>query len=680
MDVLSYIALFVLSVSVSFLFYRKTLPYISKSRKSILLGLRTIVIYCLLLLLFNPILILKKKYDEKPTIILLIDKSNSMYQKIEGVEKYKYLENFVKQIERSALNSNYWFTKKDLFEMKPNQSILLEEINDVLQSDRQIKAIALASDGWFQDDPSIFRELTGVPFFTFDPNILNTNPNISIDNIYYNKNARKNETQPIRVSYIVESIKGEIKVTLKHDSLIIDEKTLILTNDRQQMDTLQPNSTSHASSSFSTEERGIIDFNVHFKDTGLKVLEIEISHIESETSTKGYAAIQVLDDKAKIMVLTDKFNWDIRVFNRTLNVSERFNSDLFYVQKGEITQKGKVVDPKWQDYSGIALFDDNNMKFSDKNVLAIKNMVLSGKGLIYFGNMNNDLQDLLPIRASNITLRNEGQTLLRPEALTYQIFRDIEPYWSKFPPVEYFYLNSKDQAIVLAEVLEQQRIPVIFLGNFGAGITLHFAFKGFWRGQFNIDTKIFENFINGLAHWIFSSKSDNFFTYTEKNAYYTGEKISVKLSAFDEKLNPLSNLNAKIEVKNEDRIVFFDFLTKTGDIFSINLPELPPGVYHYTIRDDINNREAKSEFEVLEQDIESLNKGFNKRLLSDISIISGGENLNINNITNFHFEKAEIKKKLKYIEIPLHKNVLFIVGFLLCFSLELFLRKKWKLL
>ena len=308
-------------------------------------------------------------------------------------------------------------------------------------------------------------------------------------------------------------------------------------------------------------------------------------------------------------------------------------------------------------------------------------MVLNGNGFIYVGSVNPEFEDILPARATNIRITSEGQAQLNPTALSYQIFRDIESHWGRFPPVQFHYLTAKEQAVVLAEIHDIQRIPVIFLGNYGVGNVLHFAFNGLWRWQLNSEPEVFDRFINGLGQWIFSSSKENFYAFTDKNLYYSGENIVVNLSAFDERLVPLRNINARLDLfASDNTVIFSDFLIRKDDLFSINLPDLDPDTYRYRIYDDLNDKEATGEFEVLEQDIESLNRGFNQRILTALSQSSRGQNLTNNDLNNFILDRAESIRNYRYIEIPLYRNVWFILLFLVTFCVEIYLRKRWGLM
>ena len=653
------IVFLIISMAVAFFFYRKTLPDLSTKRRYILIALRGLFIFFLLMLLFNPILSFQRNVTERPVFLLLSDKSNSMSQLIDGRSKTEHLGSFERDMQRVAQRSNYSFERIELFRNNPRQSRLLDEIRDVLHSGKEIRGIAIASDGWFHDDPALFRELINIPIYTFRPEISEDNPEITINNIHYNRNARQNEIQPIRVNFTTSNYEGSVEVQLKRNDRVVQRRSVNIT---------------------SANPTNQIEFEVLFNELGLQVYEIEVVGTNDITD-RGFAAIQVLESKSEILIITDQFTWDVRLFNRFLNFNERFSADLVYAYRGDLQQRGERVNVNWQDYSGFIIINHGNLLLHSHDLTRLSNMVLNGTGLIYIGNTTPLFEAILPSRPTTIRIVSEAQTQLRPEALAYQIFRDIETYWGRFPPIQFHYLSAKEQAIVLAEALDQNRFPVIFLGHHGTGNVLQFAFHGLWRWQMNNETEVFDRFVNGLAQWIFSSQTDNFFAYTNKNIYYSGEQITVHLSAFDERLNPLQNLNARLDlVRSDGNTVFSDFLVRNEGLFSVTLPQLEAGTYRYRIFDDINNRETSGEFEVLEQDIESLNKGFNHRLLIEMSQASGGYNLTESDLNDFSLERVEAITRVRYHEVQLYRNVLFIITFLVTFCVELYFRKKWGLL
>ena len=347
-----------IALIVSFLFYRKTLPEISKKRKYILFFLRAVVIYTILILLFNPILYFRKGFNDRPVFLILSDKSNSMSQIIEGKTKTEHLSRFETDMRRIASNNNYAVENINLFVNNPRASVLLDEISDVLHSGKEIAGIALASDGWFQDNQSLFRELLNIPIYTFNPELETNNAELTITNITYNQNVSVNELQTIRVSFTTQNFEGDVQATLKHEGRVLQSRNATILTSQSEIGTTLTSQTEMTG--YFTSFRGgttmeganrselrtpnselhFIDFEYSFSETGLKVFEIEISgnamppQPANDTLVNDiiFGAVQVLDDKAKILILTDSFSWDVRVFNRYLNFNDRFDIELVYLQ------------------------------------------------------------------------------------------------------------------------------------------------------------------------------------------------------------------------------------------------------------------------------------------------------------------------------------------------------------
>ena len=69
------ILLFILALLFAILTYKHTFPALSKRKKTLLLGLRILALFCLFLVLSEPILTLAKRYTQKPVVALLVDVS-----------------------------------------------------------------------------------------------------------------------------------------------------------------------------------------------------------------------------------------------------------------------------------------------------------------------------------------------------------------------------------------------------------------------------------------------------------------------------------------------------------------------------------------------------------------------------------------------------------------------------
>ena len=109
--------------------YRYTVPAVSRSRKILLVVLRTLALLLLLFVIFEPILTLTKKVVLKPVNLIFVDNSRSMQIK-DGTHREVSIDNFLK-----AANSNNLLTNSKLYSfgnaVKPVSVDSLSEINKV---------------------------------------------------------------------------------------------------------------------------------------------------------------------------------------------------------------------------------------------------------------------------------------------------------------------------------------------------------------------------------------------------------------------------------------------------------------------------------------------------------------------------------------------------------------------
>jgi hypothetical protein len=217
--------------------------------------------------------------------------------------------------------------------------------------------------------------------------------------------------------------------------------------------------------------------------------------------------------------------------------------------------------------------------------------------------------------------------------------------------------------------------------NYEKGKVLQLAFLNLWKWQLWEKDNKYNQFITNIISWLSRESSERFFARTNKTSYFSGEKIAVNLTAYDETLSPIYDLNAKITVFDENRNnVFEEFLLAKDDVYQCEVGFLPSGNYSFQVRDKRTGLETTGEFIVTADDPESRDRGFNASLLAFISDQTNGKLFYPEDITEFEFPEAQLKPFNTSIEIPIYKKWYLIALFLLVFCLELFFRKRWGLL
>jgi hypothetical protein len=97
-----FVALFVLiSFAFSYYVYRRTVPPISRSRKGVLVFLRTMALSLLMFVLFEPVIGMISSSEVMPKLLVMLDNSESMKLQDAGGDRQEQYKN---AIESSAFS------------------------------------------------------------------------------------------------------------------------------------------------------------------------------------------------------------------------------------------------------------------------------------------------------------------------------------------------------------------------------------------------------------------------------------------------------------------------------------------------------------------------------------------------------------------------------------------------
>ncbi|MCD4792248.1 MAG: hypothetical protein K8R54_03375, partial [Bacteroidales bacterium] len=659
----------IIAVVIIFWFYKRTVPELLGWRKYLLILLRIVSISIVLILLFNPVIYFIKNLTQNPEAIILEDCSESMLQKNDRLSKTEALKEFKIAIEKKLISQKYKIHKFDFADGLNGNSGSTNLSRTILQLAKQVdlsnvKSIFLFSDGWFKDDNLKNVEELYIPVYTFNPDFSVTDFDIKVQNLKYNRTVYQQEQTPIMVNVSAKGFSGKARLKLTANKKLIQTHVI----------------------DFASKDFDRITFETSFEKTGLQPFEVTISSDSTNEVNKANnvisGAIQVFRERSKILLISDRLNWDIKFMIDAIKQNPHWEHD-FLLKNSELMKGRKKVFLKDEIEQVIVLFLDNNgsLRLSNSEIDIIKRFVRNGGGLIYWGKPLDSLSDILPASASKIRTSFQSTLNFTEESKKYQTFNLIMGNTAEnIPPVDYNYIKPKMQSKVLAELENEEHSAAIIFCNIEKGRILQFAFHNLWKWQLWDADDHYNKFIKNITSWLSSATSERFISKTDKNSYFAGEKIKIILNAYDEKLYPILDLNAKITVLDEkQKKVFQEFLLKDRDEYSCEIEKLDPGKYSYKILDEQTGMQTDGEFLITLESPESRDSGFNIPLLSYISMQTEGVVLNVKELENFEIGKAEIIKKELKTEFPIYRKWFVIFIFLVCFCLELFLRKRWGL-
>ena len=646
---------------ITFLFYKNPVPQISKIRKFFLITLRFLTLSIIAILLLNPILRFHQKKLMKPKMIILNDVSASMDIKDGELTKHdifsKYEKYFKEKYGKKYDLLSYNFAS-DL-EGKKHSTNLTKTIKSILNKHKasEINEIILLSDCWFDDDNfEIFSKLN-IPINCVVPNIKFDDSDLSIIEIEKNETAFLDEINPINIKVNSRNFTGKAIVKLNYNSKS-EKKTV----------------------DFSKQNIQDINFDISFNQVGLQMLSAEIFSENltehNKQNNKVETAVMVNENHKKILIIADHLNWDIKYFISALATDEKFSTNLL-IKKGTLLEKNKTVDlsEKLSDVDLLVIFNTKNLYFQNHELRLFDNYFSRGGSLIFIGDYQKQFSQYLPSKLSRI--RSSFTSTIKLSDLAKQ-YASFEFETDKIPPLTYKYISAKPGAEVLAFYQNDEHSPAIIFSDF-PGKTLQICGHNLWRWKMFDKNSKYNDFVINITNWLGNKANDSFISYSDKSSYLEGETVKIELIAYDERLNFVQDLNAKINLFKDDKLISEQYLINRSNRHIVEFENLEKGNYSYNIIDDKTGKKSSGEFLVLAGNLESNDLGLNRTNSSYICQATNGKLINDENYKKIEFTDKPTEKELNY-QIPIYKNIWLIILFIITFCLEIYFRKRWGLL
>ena len=650
-------------------YYSKTIPEISAKGKVLLFTLRTIAVLILLILIFNPILNISRTAVYKPQIVFLNDISYSMDLPVGEESKLTLMEKYRKTLEAEIKNNDYEirdFLFADGIDGRRTSTNLTKTLQEMAKSLnlQHITQIFLLSDGWFGDQQLDIVSRLNIPIWTIHPEYEYEEFNVGINNLFYNPTAYTEDENFIIVDTFADNYDGEADVSLYFEDRLVDKQTVSFTEENLQQ----------------------ITFTQIYNNAGLFPIRVEITVEEEEEDNRKDniypGAVRVLDKRSGVYILTDNLNWEIKFLNNALRGDERKDVQVFRIYRGTIL-KGQdtllFTDIFPEHLQMMIIVNSGNLNLTTPQIEMLDRFLANGGGLLFIGNPLTELEEILGVRRTTINQTFRSTLSLTTESRKYQTFVNIDQ--SGIPTIDYLYVEPLLQSTILAKLNNDEQSAAIIYNEYKQGRVLSFTFYNLWRWQLRGDGMKYFDFITNVASWLCNPTETNFIALSDKNSYFLGESVNIRLTAYDETLSIHYGLNPKIYLyDDQDNKIVEEFLTFDSRYYQITIDQLPAGNYRYDIIDDNTGNRAEGSFIVSDIDAERRNRGFNFPLLAYISRQTNGTILLEEDLPGFQLDRAKPTTERRRLEIPLYRHWLIITIFLLAFCTELYLRKKWGLL
>lgn len=715
-NLLVLIGLFILAILVASFTYRRTFPPLSKRKKGLLMSLRMIALFCLFLVLSEPILSLAKRYTQKPVIALLVDLSRSMNLKGAEVRRKDELQNLLKndvfeKISSRAELKTYGFADSVVpLDIKGNYPDSLgnataigeaiKETEDKLNQEN-LEGIVLLSDGTnnLGVDPVSAATSKNVPIYTSGLGEYISPRDLSIENITYNDIAYVGDKLPVRAD-ISQTGYQDLKIPVS-----IEEKKNLVS---QQNVTLSKSGATQS-----------VDLEIIPQEAGLHQYRLTLPALKDETvkeNNQRSFTVKVLKNKIKILLVAGSLNWEYTFLKRDLEQDKNIELEslIYGKERKPIQGHFPLGGTELGSFDVLILVDPPRFVLSDHKK-EIEDFVFSqgGSALFLLGPefMNShaflEIASLLPFDQSeknisystanlNLELTEEGK--LHPVTRLVENLEDNLKIWSDLPP--FLGIVSLGASVKDATVLAGFKNPThpnlfspgITVSNYGRGKMMITTVTPFWRWDFLLwgigkDHQLYQTFWSNAVRWLVVREDlDLLNVFTDKKIYQGGEKVTFRAKIFDLNYQKVKDASVVLNVKpdsSSDTVVVNLVPNESGDYLA-TMGALPPD--HYTFRGDITRDGEKigtktGEFLVESYTLEDSDLKTNFDLLKKIAEVSGGKYYEKEQIANLVNDlRLSEKEEQKTMEVQLWNSPVLLALFVLCLSVEWAIRKRSQLL
>ena len=649
--------------------------YLYKSKlksnlKYVLATLRAISIFGILLLLINPKFESFTYFDEKPTLVVAVDNSESILY-LKQDEKARKVLNALKN--NSEINERfdieaYSFGKSvgtldslNFNERQSNLTLALKQFGEVYAN--QTAPIVVLTDGnqTYGSDYSYIAKGIKQPIYPLVLGDSTLHSDLSIKQLNVNRYVYLKNKFPVEV---IANYSG--KATVNTELKIWSGNTVVFKK------TLQ-------FSASKTSE--IISTSLMANSVGVKTYRVELVPLENEKNTANNVknfGVEVIDQKTNIALVYDRMHPDLGALKKSIESNEQRSVSIL---------KPKELLNKINDFQLVILYQPNNSFNSILKEIKdqkINTFIIAGTTTDYELLYNTNLNLLW-------TITNQTENFQPELNKNYNTFIIDNLDFSNYPPLQSEFGGFKSSApsdIILYKNVNGINTSDAMLATYEVDNMKHALLLGEgiwrWRAQSYLDTESFvdfDSFMGKLVQYLSSNKKRNRINVDYKSFYNGNDDVIITAQYFNKNFEFDNTASLSIVLKNKENqtIKEVPLLLNNGN-YTVDLSGIKAGLYDFTVKHNSESVAISGSFQVLEYNVEQqfLNADISK--LKTLADNSNGEvyfasesELLINNLLNDNRYKT-IQRSTKNI-VPLIDWKYLLGLIVLSLFIEWFIRK-----
>ncbi len=624
-----------------------------------------------------------KKITQNPIIIAAWDNSTSLKATPDSTRIVAYMnetqQSISEELSKKFSMVQYTFGEKPEIAENLNFSEKKSDYSELIHSvsnnhfNENVGALIIAGDGIYNQGKNPVNLISEVNFPIYTIGFGDTTEIVDsrIQNVRVNRTSFSGNRFPAEVDVQFLKLKGKpLKLSVVHNN-----------KELQGVMVTPPNQNF-----FYTHE-----FILEAGNAGLKHFTVQIETVENERNTRNNRSefvINVLENKQKILILSDGAHPDIGAIKNTLDLQKTYDVSVFTEEP---------YPSNLADYNLLVL---NQLPTPGNSAADIIQKAEGNRIPVLFivGNRTfipqfNSLSQgaiITPLAGSG----EEAQATLNPTYATFKLsenFREIIP---KFPPLQVafaeFELDANFTPLFYQKIMNIETAkPLIATGSTNGRKTGFIFGEGIWRWRLfdyylNQNQANFYELVNQLIQYLALRENEDNFIVNFKPVYAETDDIILTAEVYNDAFERITSEEVNIEIVNDNNDEFSFTFDAQGESYRLNTGHLPVGDYTFTAKVSMGNEtyEETGRFTVTPVNLENIVTRANHNVLYQLAELSGGEfylptetNRLLNDIGNNNKLRATSYFQEMIRELLNLKWLFFVV--LLLLSMEWFLRKYW---
>ncbi|MDD4811826.1 MAG: hypothetical protein PHE46_01275 [Bacteroidales bacterium] len=570
-------------------YYRKQDDGILPRRlKPLLMFLRASSLFLIAMLIISPWMKKKNQVSEKPTFLIAMDNSRSMFQEDDTLDTYDKLAKQIDALE-SSLNQDFNVhrllfgasvrsgEKPDFSDQQTNFEDLFKNLTR-LYGNRPVQGLLIISDGAY--NRGLEPSLAAAPF-PFPVHVLATGDTVqfldlAIGEVIVNEWVRRKSLFPVRVYFKTSNWgNNSFNIQIINNGRVLEEETI------------DPVS----------QQTPYTDFMLEAPDQGDLNLTIRIRSQQEEKNPDNNSrniTIRVIDKEGRVLILADAPHPDIAAIRLALGGVEQIQTESFIISD---------FPGNLEDYSLLIL---HGLPSSNHSMTSLMEQIAERRIPVLFilnQATNPQLFNRLETGCQIVNPRlapEEAQGHLNRSFNLFTLPEDFPSHLAAWPPLELPYQTfalSADGQILMTQIIRRIEMmdPLMMITSAGGAKYGVIAGTGIWRWRLFEFVEFgshvyFDDLLSRITQFLLADEQEERFKIILPDELYEYNPIRVTGYLRNRSMESINTPDINLSIQDSAGNEFSYLMGRQGEHYQLDLKGLRAGLYQLTAQTDYDSQ------------------------------------------------------------------------------------------